>query len=125
QPERVGGPGEQWRLAGGDPSPRERGEHDGDEVADRRKDAELRVALGGLEMAGHAEPDEEADIHASVIPEEGSFAARVLRSEPLREHHVYAGYVESAAGKEEGEADVEQRERAGSDAGAAEHLQRH
>src|SRR5262249_12620633 len=45
--------------------------------------------------------------------------------EALREHHVDAGDIEAAAGEEEREADVEQRERAGSDAGAADHLQRH
>ena len=76
-------------------------------------------------MAGDAEPDEEADVHAGVVPEECSFAARILRGEALREHHVDAGDVEAAAGEEESEADVEQRERAGRDAGAAEHLQRH
>src|SRR4029077_18306137 len=42
-----------------------------------------------------------------------------------REHHVDASDVEAAAGKEEREADVEKRERAGGDAGAAEHLQPH
>src|SRR6266699_2119890 len=52
-------------------------------------------------------------------------AARVLRGEALREHHVDASDVEAAAGKEEGEADVEQCERAGGDTRAAEHLQRH
>src|SRR5207244_9466742 len=50
---------------------------------------------------------------------------RVLRGEALREHHVDAGDVEAAAGEEEGEADVEQRERAGGDTRAAEHLQGH
>ena len=101
------------------------GEDDGDEVAERREDEEARVALGRLEIAGDAEPDEEADVHAGVVPEEGSFAARVLRGEALREHHVDAGDVEAAAGEEEGEADVEQRERAGRDAGATDDLQRH
>src|SRR6266699_5308873 len=52
-------------------------------------------------------------------------AARVLRGEALREHHVDASDVEAAAGKEEGEADVEQCERAGGDTRAAEDLQRH
>ena len=103
----------------------ERGEDDGDEVAERREDEEARVALGGLEIAGDAEPDEEADVHAGVVPEECSFAARVLRGEALREHHVDASDVEAAAGEEERETDVEQRERAGRDACAAEHLQRH
>ena len=112
-------------VAVGERLPRERGEDDGDEVAERREDEEARVALGGLEVAGDAEPDEEADVHAGVVPEEGSFAARVLRGEALREHHVDAGDVEAAAGEEEREADVEQRERAGRDACAAEHLQRH
>ena len=101
------------------------GEDDGDEVAERREDEEARVALGRLEVTGDAEPDEEADVHAGVIPEERSFAARILRGEALREHHVDAGDVEAAAGEEEREADVEQRERAGRDAGAADHLQRH
>ena len=103
----------------------EHGEDDGDEVAERREDEEARVALGRLEITGDAEPDEEADVHAGVVPEEGSFAARVLRGEALRQHHVDAGDVEAAAGEEEGEADVEQRERAGRDAPAADHLQRH
>src|SRR5213079_3617691 len=76
-------------------------------------------------MAGDAEPDEEADVHTGVVPEEGSFAARVLRGEALREHHVDAGDVEAASGKEEGEADVEQCERAGGDTRAAADLQRH
>jgi len=116
---------EQRSVAVGERSPREHGEDDGDEVAERSENEKARVALGGLEIAGDAEPDEEADIHTGVIPEEGSFAARVLRGEALSEHHVDAGDVEAAAGKEEGEADVEQRERAGGDAGAAEHLQRH
>ena len=112
-------------VAIGERLPRERGEDDGDEVAERREDEEARVALGGLEVAGDAEPDEEADVHAGVVPEERSFAARVLRGEALREHHVDAGDVEAAAGEEEREADVEQRERAGRDACAAKHLQRH
>src|SRR5205807_6865654 len=59
------------------------------------------------------------------VPEESSLAARVLWGEALGEHHVDAGDVEAAACKEQGEAYVEQRERAGGDAGAAEHLQRH
>ena len=101
------------------------GEDDGDEIAERGEDEEARVTLGCLEITGGAEPDEEADIHAGVVPEEGSFAARVLRGEALREHHVDAGDVEAAAGEEEGETDVEQRERAGRDAGAADHLHRH
>ena len=112
-------------VAVGERLPSEQGEDDGDEVAERREDEEARVTLGRLEITGDAEPDEEADIHAGVVPEEGSFAARVLRGEALREHHVDAGDVEAAAGEEEGEADVEQRERAGRDAGATDHLQRH
>ena len=95
------------------------------EVAERREDEQARVTLGGLEMAGDAEPDEETDVHAGVIPEESSFAARILRGEPLRQHHIDAGDVEAAAGEEESEADVEQRQRAGRDARAADHLQRH
>src|SRR5206468_11743878 len=86
---------------------------------------EARVTLGRLEIPGSAEPDEEADIHTGVVPEEGSLAARILRGEALREHHVDASDVEAAAGKEEGEADVEQCERASGDAGAADHLERH
>ena len=78
-----------------------------------------------MEIAGDAEPDEEADVHAGVVPEECSLASRVLRGEALREHHVDASDVEAAAGEEECEADVEQCERAGRDACAAEHLQRH
>ncbi len=116
---------EQRGVAVGESLPRKHGEDDGDEVADRREDEEARVTLGALEVAGDAEPDEEADIHSGVVPEEGSFAARVLRGEALREHHVDASDVEAAAGKEEGEANVEQRERAGGDTRAAEDLQRH
>src|SRR4029453_12076801 len=116
---------EQGGVAVGERSPSEHGEDDGDEVAERREDEEARVTLGGLEVAGGAEPDEEADIHSGVVPEEGSLTARVFRGEALREHHVDAGDVEAAAGEEEGEADVEQRERAGGDTRAAEDLQRH
>ena len=85
----------------------------------------LAVALGRLEITGGAEPDEEPDVHAGVVPEESSFAARILRGEALRQHHVDAGDVEAAAGEEEGEADVEQRERAARDARATDDLQRH
>src|SRR5439155_17179636 len=84
-----------------------------------------RVALSSLEITGGAESDEKADIHAGVVPEESSLAARVIRSEALREHHVDASNVEAAAGKEESEADVEKRERAGRDTRAAEYLQPH
>ena len=105
--------------------PRERGEDDGDEVAERRENEEARIALGGLEVAGDTEPDEEADVHAGVVPEECSLASRVLRGEALREHHVDARDVEAATAEKEGEAEVEQRERAGRDACAAKHLQRH
>src|SRR5262249_6055008 len=98
---------EQWRVAVGECSPSKPGEDDGDEVAERRKDEEARVTLGRLEMPGGAEPDEEADVHAGVIPEESSFAARVLRREALGEHHVDAGDVQTAAGQEEGKANVE------------------
>ena len=125
QPELLRRRVEQRRIAVGQRFPVEEGEDDGDEVADRSEDEEARVTLGGLEMACDAEPDEEADIHAGVVPEECSFAARVLRGEALREHHVDAGDVEAAAGEEKCEADVEQRKRAGRDACAAEHLQRH
>ena len=116
---------EQRGVAIGENFPRKHGEDNGDEVAECREDEEARVTLGGLEITGDAEPDEEADVHARVIPEEGSFAARVLRGEALREHHIDASDVETAAGEEKGEADVEQCERAGRDACAAEHLQRH
>ena len=85
----------------------------------------LAVALGPLEVAGDGEPDEESDVHAGVVPEESSFAARILRGEALRQHHVDAGDVEAAAGEEEGEADVEHRGRAGRDAPATDDLQRH
>ena len=99
---------EQRGVTVGERLPREEDEDDGDEVAERRKDEEARVTLGCLEIPGDAEPDEEADIHSGVIPEEGSFAARIFRREALREHHVDAGDVEPAAGEEEREADVEQ-----------------
>src|SRR5439155_3022840 len=112
QPELLWRRIEQRGVAIGENSPRKHGEDDGDEVADRRENEEARVTLGGLEITGDAEPDEEADIHAGVIPEKGSLAARVLRGEALREHHVDASDVEAAAGEEEGEADVEQYERA-------------
>ena len=100
QPELLRRRVEQRRVAVCQSFPIEEGEDDGDEVAERSEDEEARVALGGLEMAGDAEPDEEADVHAGVVPEECSFAARVLRGEALREHHVDAGDVEAAAGKE-------------------------
>ncbi len=76
-------------------------------------------------MAGDAEPDEETDVHAGVVPEEGSFAARILRGKALREHHVDTGDVQAAAGEEEGEAHVEERERADGNAPATDDLQRH
>ena len=95
------------------------------EVAERREDEKARIALGPLEVAGDGEPDEESDVHAGVVPEEGSFAARVLRGEALRQHHVDAGDVQAAAGEEEGEADVEQRGRAARNAPATDDLQRH
>ena len=116
---------EQRRVAVGQRLPHRQGEDDGDEIAERGEDEEARVTLGRLEITGGAEPDEEADIHAGVVPEESSFAARILRGEALREHHVDAGDVEAAAGEEEGETDVEHRERAGRDACAADHLHRH
>ena len=116
---------EQRRIAVGQRLPVEQGEYDGHEVAKRSEDEKVRVALGSLEMAGDAEPDEEADIHAGVIPEEGTFAARILRGESLRQHHIDAGDVETAAGKEKGEANIEQHQRARRDAGAPDHLQRH
>ena len=53
------------------------GEDDRDEVADRRENEEARVALGGLEVAGGGKPDEEADVHAGVIPEKSCFATGV------------------------------------------------
>ena len=116
---------EQHGVPVGKRFPSEQNENDRDEIAERRKDEEARVALGGLEITGGTEPDEEADIHAGVIPKKSSFATRILRGEALRQHHVDAGDVETAAGQEEGEADVEQRQRAGRDARAANHLQRH
>ena len=100
---------EQRRVAVGSVFQLNSGEDDGDEVAERREDEEARVTLGSLEITGGAEPDEEADIHAGVVPEESAFAARILRGEALRQHHVDAGDVEAAAGEEKREADVEQR----------------
>ena len=116
---------EQRRVTVGQRLPVEQGENDGDEVAERREDEKARIALGPLEIAGDGEPDKESDVHAGVVPEKGSFAARVFRSETLRQHHVDAGDVQAAAGEEKGKTDVEQRQRAGRDAGAADHLQRH
>ena len=107
QPELLRRRVEQRGVAVGERLPVEEGEDDGDEVAERRKDEEARVTLGGLEIPGDAEPDEEADIHAGVVPEECSFAARIVRGEALRKHHVDAGDVETAAGEEKREADVE------------------
>ena len=125
QPELLPRRVEQRCVAVGQRLPHGQGEDDGDEVAERGEDEEARVTLGRLEITGGAEPDEEADIHAGVVPEEGSFAARVLRGEALRQHHVDAGDVEAAAGEEKREPDVEHRERAGRDARAADHLHRH
>src|SRR6266540_5827847 len=116
---------EQRCVAVGQRLPHGQCEDNGDEIAKRGEDEKARVTLGRLEITGDAEPDEEADIHAGVVPKEGSLAARVLRGEALREHHVDASDVKTAAGKEEGEADVEQRERTGRDARAADHLHRH
>src|SRR5262249_36320175 len=93
--------------------------------AKRRKNEEARVTLGGLEITSGAESDEETDVHAGIVPEESPFAARILRGEPLRQHHVDTGHVEAAAGEEQGEADIEQRQRTGRDAGATDYLQRH
>src|SRR3982751_4060966 len=76
-------------------------------------------------MACDTEPHEKPDIHACVIPEKCAFAARIFRGEPLRQHHVDAGDIETTAGEEKGETDVEQHERAGGDAGATEHLKCH
>ncbi len=116
---------EQRCVAVGQRLPRDQGEDDGDKVADRREDEEARIALGLLEITGGGEPDEESDVHAGVVPEEGSFAARIVRGKALRQHHVDAGHVQAAAGEEEGEADVEQRERAARDARATDDLERH
>src|SRR5262245_56227540 len=76
-------------------------------------------------MTGSAEPDEEADVHPGVVPEEGAFAARIFRGEALGEHHVDAGDVEPAPSEEKREADVEHCGRAERDASAPEHLQGH
>src|SRR5438128_296108 len=76
-------------------------------------------------MAGDAESDKEADVHARVIPEERSFPARILRGEALRQHHVDASHVEAAASEEKCEADVEQSERAAGNASATDDLERH
>src|SRR4029077_7057803 len=91
---------EQRRVAIGQRLPRKRSKEDGDKVAKRRKDEKARIALGPLEVTGHAEPDEESDIHAGVIPEERTFAARIFWSETLRQHHVDARDVQAAAGEE-------------------------
>ncbi len=76
-------------------------------------------------MAGHGEPDEEPDVHAGVVPEKSAFAAGIFGGESLGQHHVDAGDIETAAGKEQGKTDVEQCERTGRDTGAPDHLQRH
>src|SRR4029450_9158120 len=89
---------EQHGVTVGERLPREQHEDDVDEIAKRRKDEEARITLGRLEITGDAESDEETDIHAGIVPEEGSFAARIFRREALREHHVDAGDVEPAAG---------------------------
>jgi len=49
---------EQRCVAVGERLPHEHGEDDGDEVAECGEDEEARVALGGLEVTGGAEPDE-------------------------------------------------------------------
>src|SRR5206468_993271 len=86
QPELLRRRIEQRCVAVGQRLPVEQGEDDGTEVAERREDEEARVTLGRLKITGGAEPYEEPDIHAGVVPEKGSFAARVLRGEALREH---------------------------------------
>src|ERR1041385_7385547 len=53
---------EQWCIAVGQRFPVEEGEDDRNEIPKRRENEEARVALGGLEMAGDAEPDEEDDV---------------------------------------------------------------
>ena len=116
---------EQRRVAVHQRLPRDQREDDGNKVAERREDEKARITLGRLEIAGGGEPDEEPDIHTGVVPEEGSFAARVLRGKALRQHHVDAGNVQAAPGEEEGEADVEHRERAGRDASTADDLRCH
>src|SRR4030095_10246349 len=116
---------EKWCVTVGQCFPVEKDKDDGYEVAQRGEDEEARVTLCRLEIPSSAEADEEADVHAGVIPEESSFAARVLRGEALCEHHVDAGDVEAAAGEEKREADVQHRESAGRDAPAADHLQPH
>src|SRR5206468_9244880 len=88
QPELLRRRIEQHGVAVGESLPREHGEDDGDEVADCREDEEARVTLGRLEITGDAEPDEEADIHTGVVPEERSLSARVFRGEALCGHHV-------------------------------------
>src|ERR1700730_11408467 len=125
QPELISRRVEQRCVAVGQRLPVEEVEDDGDEIAERREDEKAGVALGPLEVTGDGEPDEESDIHAGVVPEESSFAARILRGETLREHHVDAGDVQAAAGEEKCEADVEQRGGAGGNASATDHLQRH
>ncbi len=125
QPELLSRRVEQRCVAVGQRLPVEHGEDDGAEVAERREDEKARIALGPLKITGDAEPDEESDVHAGIVPEEGSFATRVLRGKALREHHIDAGDVQAAAGEEEGETDVEQRERADRNAPATDDLQRH
>src|SRR6476659_8149034 len=66
---------EQRCVAVGQRFPVEESENDGDEIANRSKDEKARVTFGGLEMAGDAESDEEADVHPGIIPEECAFAA--------------------------------------------------
>src|SRR5450432_4616957 len=115
----------QRRVAVGQRPPRHQREDNGDKVAERREDEKARIALGPLEVTGDGEPDEEADVHAGVVPEESSFAARILRGKTLRQHHIDTSDVETAAGEEKGETDVEHCKRAGRDARAPDDLRRH
>src|SRR5256714_2292004 len=116
---------EQGRVTISQSFPRRQSEDDGDKIAERRENKEVRVTLGRLKITGNGEPDEESDVHAGVIPEKSSFTSRVVRSEPLGQHHIYAGNIEPAPGQKKSEADIKERECAGGDAATADYLQCH
>jgi hypothetical protein len=116
---------EQRRIAISQRLPIKQSENDRAEVAERRENEKARVTLCSLEITGDAEPYKEPDIHAGIVPKEGPFPARIIRGEPLGQHHIDAGHVEPAAREKESEPDVEERERAGRDASAADDLERH
>ncbi len=123
--ELVGRRVQQRRLAIREHAPIAGGQHDGDQVAERGEREQRPPAARLVVEPGDQDADEEADVHARVVPQERAFAARVVRRETLREHHVDAGHVQPAAGQEKGQPPVQKRAAARGDQAAAQHLQRH